>query len=201
MLGCSVESEPLCYHWMVPETWWGSISWLFHLEPPSSGLKTKRSLTPLPENPELTHPSPVPWLLTQSDCSSLQIASGWATQSHSHSHKSRQTKQTYTDMSTVTHQHSGISYKNKHELLFFFFYWKQLFDPKEQLRPLEQTFTFGFNLPSMTASEVQFSPFSFWHPPLEKNSPTMLAPCSVWKKILGPHFTFERHTFFKPKHA
>lgn len=146
MLGCSVESEPLCYHWMVPETWWGSISWLFHLEPPSSGLKTKRSLTPLPENPELTHPSPVPWLLTQSDCSSLQIASGWATQSHSHSHKSRQTKQTYTDMSTVTHQHSGISYKNKHELLFFFFTENSYLTPKSsfglwsKLLPLASTY-------------------------------------------------------------
>lgn len=35
------------------------------------------------------------------------------------------------------------------------------------------------SLPSITASVEQFSPFSFWHTPPEKSSPTMLAPCSV----------------------
>lgn len=39
--------------------------------------------------------------------------------------------------------------------------------------------TLFFNLPSIKASVEQFSPFSFWHAPPEKNSPTILAPCSV----------------------
>lgn len=40
------------------------------------------------------------------------------------------------------------------------------------------TFHF-FDLPAIKASAEQFSPFSFWHAPPEKNSPTILAPCSI----------------------
>lgn len=38
-----------------------------------------------------------------------------------------------------------------------------------------------YNLPSVTASAEQFSPFSLWHIP-EKKAPNMLAPSSVQRQ-------------------
>lgn len=189
ILGCLVQTEPL----NEPGDLMGFNLMTFPPRVPSSGLKTKRCLTSLPENPELTQPSSVPWsqtvwLLIAADCHWLSHP-----EPHSPSHRGRQSKHTQT--CTVTHQHSGISYMHEHE---HFLLKKRLFDPNE--KPFEQTFTCGFNLPSMTASVEQFSPFSFRHPALEKNSPTMLAPCSVWTETIGPHFTFERHTFFQLNH-
>lgn len=173
----------LHHHWVNPSTClylmainpWPFTPWPLH-QVLGSVPRHTRSLNPqcftqLPESPRLAQPGLIPWppgiLHGHKD---LYIFTH--TSLHLHRHE--------TEISTRLHKHLGTSWEtcmHKHVD-------SNLKEPYDPVAPhpshthTKLPFTF-VNLPSITASAEQFSPFSFWHTPPEKNSPTILAPCSI----------------------